>query len=65
MEYSFSQIDELAAILEAEISGASVDVEHGSRLAEQLAQLCPDIAHTMRMVADRLRAQRPPLSIAC
>jgi len=46
----------MATILEDEITGRPVDRAAARRLAMEVASACPDIAFTMKMVADRLAA---------
>ena len=53
MQYRWEEIDQLAAILEAEVAGHPVDVDRARELAERLVRLCPDIALTMSRVVER------------
>ena len=53
MQYRWEEIDQLAELLEAEAAGHAVDVVKARDLAERLTQLCPDIARTMSLVAQR------------
>jgi len=49
--HDFRQLSEL---LEAESEGRPFDRVKARQLAEQLAQLCPDISQTMRLVERRM-----------
>ncbi|CAA7616712.1 conserved hypothetical protein [Candidatus Terasakiella magnetica] len=53
MRYRWDEIDQLATILEAEAAGQPVNSEAARELATRLRDLCPDIARTMSMVAER------------
>lgn len=53
MRYRWDEIDQLATILEAEAAGQPVNSEIARELATRLKDLCPDIARTMSMVAER------------
>jgi len=53
MQYRWEEIDQLADILEAEASGQVVDARVAHSLAQRLVELCPDIALSMRRVAER------------
>jgi hypothetical protein len=57
MQYRWEEIDQLAAILEAEAAGHPVDVNRARELAERLIRLCPDIAKTMNRVVERFGPQ--------
>jgi hypothetical protein len=54
MDYTWKELDQLTALLHAEAEGRAVDREHARRLAERLAELCPDIRHSMHRVRDRM-----------
>lgn len=53
MKYRWEEIDQLAEILEAEAAGRPVDYRQARNLAERLVTLCPDIARTMNLAAER------------
>jgi hypothetical protein len=58
MRHSWQEFDRMAAILEAELDGRVVDCAEARRLAARLAETCPNIALTMKRVAERMvRAQ--------
>lgn len=53
MKYTWDEIDQLAAILEAELAGKPVDRQEADRLAARLGEICPSIAKTMDMIRAR------------
>lgn len=57
MKYRWEEIDQLAEILEAEAAGRPVDYQQARSLAERLVTLCPDIARTMNLAAERFAVQ--------
>jgi hypothetical protein len=52
--HCWNEIEQFAKILEAEAAGHPVDVGHAVGLARTLASLCPDIARSMHLAAERL-----------
>ncbi|TAN70267.1 MAG: hypothetical protein EPN20_05800 [Magnetospirillum sp.] len=54
MDYSWEEIDQLAAMLEAELAGRRIDHVAARDLALRVAELCPDIQTTMGLVARRM-----------
>jgi len=54
MDYSWPEIEELQRILLAEVAGEPVDRHHAGRVAERLAELCPDIRFSMQRVRARM-----------
>jgi hypothetical protein len=54
MKYSWTEIKQLERLLAAEAAGEQIDRRQAHRLAAQLAELCPNIRGTMRLVQDRM-----------
>jgi len=54
MKFTFEEIDQLAALLEAEADGRAFDLHEAGLLALRLAELCPEIGASMRLVAQRM-----------
>lgn len=54
MENSLLRIERLTNILEAESSGHSVDIDEVTQLAADLAEEYPEMALSMRQIADRI-----------
>ncbi|MBI5163367.1 MAG: hypothetical protein HY985_05640 [Magnetospirillum sp.] len=57
MHITWQHIREMAAILEAEVAGHSVDADHAKRVAMALAEQCPAVANTMQRIARRMEMQ--------
>ncbi len=56
MKYTWDEIGQLADILAAEADGRPVDRDQARRLAQRLAELCPDIRNTMESIRARMAA---------
>jgi hypothetical protein len=56
MKYSWEEIEMLADILAAEADGRPVDRNEASRLADRLAESCPEIRNSMDLVKKRMVA---------
>jgi hypothetical protein len=54
MKYCWDEMDQLAGLLEAEANGLAVDVDEMRRLAELVAQNCPEIAGSMHRIMRRM-----------
>jgi hypothetical protein len=58
MSQKFVELRRLAAILEAEAAGHSVDGEEAHNLAEALVHKFPAMAQSMRLVSQRMKPSR-------
>lgn len=53
MNYTWAEVDQLTEILEAEAAGEMIDTGKACDLAQRLAELCPEIACSMRQIITR------------
>lgn len=56
--YTWEEIDQLSALLEAESQGNPVDADEACRVAAKLSQIYPEIAGTMNRIIGRFAPQQ-------
>jgi hypothetical protein len=58
MTQNLQDLRQLSALLEAEATGRPFDRDHAHHLACRLAERHPEIGQSMRLICDRIRADR-------